>query len=392
MAATLSGAFAVAIGQAILVALAPLSRAGSPGVTHSGIALLSADSESYLNLAASPEWVGETPWNRLLLIAILRAGALLGDAATTLVLIQVVSLIVATSLIHLLTARFAGQPAGLLAALIVGANPLTAQWVRFVLSETLMFSLVLIALWAAVELRDPLRSRLAAAALLSVSTLATFLRPNGLLVLGSALTLLVLHRASRHKVMMVTAIWSAVVGGLLLGLLAAGQPAERSLSEQLYAGVVIEGMDHVLVERPMPEPRDANDKSLGAGVGYALRHPVAAGALVFSRVATEVAQVRRHYPAPVNIGVGFMMVLLLGFAAIGSRQPETAELRRATFILGVPILLLVGLTFATPEGRYGWAALIALAPLAAIGVTRAFPELRLLSRTDQSEPGPGIAR
>jgi 4-amino-4-deoxy-L-arabinose transferase-like glycosyltransferase len=390
--AILSGVVSVAIGQVILVALAPLSRAGSPGVTPSGVALLSADSEGYLTLAASPEWAGETPWNRLLLIAVLRAGTLLGDASTTLVMIQVVSLVVAASLIHQLTARFAGQLAGHLAALIVGANPLTAQWVRFVLSETLMFSLVLIALWAAVELRDPLRSRLAAAALLSVSTMAAFLRPNGLLVLGSALTLLSLDRASRHKAIIVAGIWSAIVGGLLLGLLAAGQPSERSLTEQLHAGVVIEGTNHVLVERSMPVPRDPSDISLGAGVAYALRHPAAVGGLVFSRIAVEVAQIRRHYPVPVNIGIGVAMVLLLGFAVIGSRQPDTTELRRATLILGVPILLLVGLTFATPEGRYGWAALVALAPLAAIGAARILPGPLLSPRADQVEPGPGIAR
>lgn len=390
--AILSGTLAVAFGQALLVALAPLSRAGSPGVTPVGIALLSADSEGYLALAESATWLGEAPWNRLVLVAILRVGWVLGDAPTTLVAVQTLALVIAASLVHRLTARAAGNAAGAIASLAVAANPLTAQWVRFVLSETLMIALVLIVLWAALELGEPSRTRRATATLLTTAIIAAFLRPNGVLVLGSALTVLALRRSPARRSVLLVSIWVLVGGGLLLGLLAAGQPSERSLTEQIHAGVIIEGTEHVLVTRTMPEPRDPSDVSMAAGVRYAAEHPVAMVSLAITRIAVEVAQVRRHYPVPVNVGVGLMMVLLLAFATVGARQPGMTDLRRTTVVLVAPILVLVGLTFATPEGRYGWVGLVALGPLAAIGFARTTRSTLGRRTGGQSETGPEIAR
>ena len=86
MAALLSGTFSVALGQAILVVLAPLSRAESPGVTRSGIALLSADSVGYLSLASSPDRLNETTW-------------------TLLVVVHALSLVAAASLVHVIPVR-----------------------------------------------------------------------------------------------------------------------------------------------------------------------------------------------------------------------------------------------------------------------------------------------
>lgn len=388
----LSGALAVAFGQALLVALAPLSRAESPGVTPVGIALLSADSERYLALAESATWLGEAPWNRMALVAILRVGWLLGDAPTMLVAVQTIVLVIAASLVHRLTARASGHAAGVIATLAVAANPLTAQWVRFVLSETLMISLVLIVFWAALELGEPSRTRRATATLLATATIATFLRPNGVLVLGSALTVLALRHSSARRSVLLVSIWALVGGGLLLGLLAAGQPSERSLTEQIYAGVIIEGTEHVLVTRTMPEPREPSDVSIAAGVRYAAEHPVAMVSLAITRIAVELAQVRRHYPVPVNVSIGLMMVILLAFATVGARQPGMTDLSRTTVVLIAPILVLVGLTFATPEGRYGWAGLVALVPLAAIGSTQAARLTLGRRRGAQSGAGPEIVR
>lgn len=364
--AFLSGAAAVLLGQVLLLVLTPLSRASSDGVVTDGIALLAPDSFTYLELAEAPDWLS-TPWNRLLLIVLLRMGSVLGEPATLLVVLQVVMLTVAAALAHRLAAKVGGRVAGLLAAAVVAVNPLTAQWVRFVLTETLFLALVLIVLWAGVRIREAPERNGLTVVLVSAALLATFLRPNGVLVLGSALTLLVLARRPRFRRTAILLSWVAVVVGLGLGLLAAGQPAERSLTEQLYAGVVIEGTEHVVVTLDMPAPEDPTDTREVAGLQYAVTHPLAVGRLIGARMLVEVAQVRRHYPPVVNVGIGAAMLGFLGAAALSGRMPAAARSRSSALIIGAPILLLVGATFATPEGRYGWGALIVLAPLAGIG-------------------------
>lgn len=393
--ATLVGAIAVAVGQVLLVLIAPLTRASADGITQAGIGLVSPDGETYLRMAESPYSPESVPWNRALLILILRAGTILGAPEHALVLTQITLLVLATALTHRTAERIAGRSAGIVAAAVVAVNPLTAQWARFVLSETLMLSLVLIGLWAAERLlRGVLRH--GALLLLTPAVLATFLRPNGILLLGSALTVLIIHRPRRHAGVLVAMTWTGVALGLTLGLLATGQPAERTFAEQLRSGTVIEGTEDVRVTLTMPPSVDVEDVSNIAAVRYVVAEPIAVARLAAVRITTEAAQVRRHYPTPVNIAIGSAM---LGFAvatAIGAWSTGSRTLRTAALIIGLPMLLLVGATFATPEGRYGWAGLITAAPLAGIGVARVLDRLSASGQanTDEAQPsdGPGTAR
>lgn len=392
--AVVVGTAAVALGQLLLIALSPLSRAASDGVRQAGMALLSPDGLTYLELSADASWAVETPWNRLLLIAILRAGAALGDAASFLVVLQAGALILASALVHRMAARVGGAPAGLIGAIVVAVNPLTAQWVRFVLSETLFLALMLIASYAAEGLLRGAGRRSDPATLLVASILAALLRPNGVLVLGSALTMLAITRAAgrRTAALLIALTWIGVTGGLALGLDAAGQPAERPITAQLYDGVVVEGTDEVLVAIAMPPPADPDDTSNVAGLRYVIREPAAVARLAVTRIVAEVTQVRRHYPIAINIGIGAAMVVLAITTIVGARAPGASPLTRATIFLGLPILLLVGATFATPEGRYGWGALILSAPLAGVGAARILRSVRRQDPDGQSAVGPGTAR
>ena len=395
----LVGATAVILGQLLLLAIEPLSRAASDGIERSGIALLSPDSLTYLELAAESSWSETTPWNRFLLIALLRFGATFGDAASFLVVVQACALILASALAHRTAARLGGMPAGLIATVVVAVNPLTAQWVRFVLSETLFFSLMLIALSAGVALLRGAARLTTIPVLLTTALLATFLRPNGVLVLGSALTLVVVTSVGRRALatLLIVVVWSSIGVGLALGLDAAGQPAERTITAQLHGGVVVEGTDDVVVTIAMPPPDDPDDIANAAGIRYALGEPVAVARLAVTRIATEVVQVRRHYPTPINIVIAGAMAVLVVTTIAGARTTGASALVRCSAILGAPILLLVGATFATPEGRYGWGALILSAPLAGIGAARILRAARArliarATRADQSPEGPSTAR
>lgn len=392
--ALLVGSASVGIGQGLLLALAPLTRAASDGVDADGVALLAPDSRTYLGLAGDEDWLARTPWNRVLLIGLLRLGASLGDAATFLVIVQTLLLVVASALAHHMAARVGGRAAGILGASVVAVNPLTAQWVRFVLSETLFFALVLIALFAADRILRGAGGRTAIPLLLGAALLATFLRPNGILVLGSALTVITIASTTRrrHLALLSVLVWIGVAGGLVLGLEAAGQPAERELAAQLHAGVVVEGTPDVEVRIAMPSPNDPEDVSNAAALRYVAGAPVAVARLAVSRIVVEMAQVRSHYPLPVNVGVGAVMALLAVATIVGARAAAARTLVRAAVILGTPIMLLVGATFATPEGRYGWGALVLSAPLAGIGAARILARVSGGRRRRQSADGPGIAR
>lgn len=392
--ALLVGAVSVGAGQGVLLALAPFTRAASDGVDAEGVALLAPDSRTYLGLAGDEDWLARTPWNRVLLIGLLRLGASLGDAATFLVIMQTLLLVVASALVHHMAARVGGRVAGILGASVVAMNPLTAQWVRFVLSETLFFALVLIALFAADRVLRGAGGRTAVPVLLGAALLATFLRPNGILVLGSALTVLAIVSTTRrrHLALLSVLVWVGVAAGLVLGLEAAGQPAERELAAQLHAGVVVEGTPDVEVRIAMPPPDDPEDVSNAAALRYVAGAPVAVARLAVSRIVVEVVQVRSHYPLPVNVGVGAMMTLLAVATIVGARASAARTLVHAAMVLGAPIMLLVGATFATPEGRYGWGALVLSAPLAGLGARRILARVSGGPRRRQSPDGPGTAR
>lgn len=383
---------AVAAGQALLTALRPVTRASSDGVTSSGIALLSADSVGYLSLAASADWLTATPWNRVLYIALLRIGQEWGDPANFIVAVQLVALILASAIAHRLATDLAGRWAGLAATLVLAVNPLVAQWAQFVLTETLFFTLIMATLWAGRRVIINAEDRRSALLLATLGLLAALLRPNGVLVLGSALTIVSLRAAGGRRVLLILLTWVVVGVGLWSGLMAAGQPAERSLTEQLHGGIVVEGADHVRTAVTMPAPRDPADVSMGAALEYVLRHPVATTRLAVTRMAVESAQVRRHYPEAVNLAVGLAMSLLFVLAAAAATQQRSRVLLRTALLIGVPLLLMIGATFATPEGRYGWSYLVLLAPFGGVGFATVLRRPPVRTPEDQRPTGPGIER
>jgi len=360
-------------GQSLLLLLAPLTRAADPLGGSSGIALLAADSNLYLSRSVSLSDIISMPWTRWAYLGVLHAGHVLGDAATFAVLVNVFAVTAAGALLHHLGRRTAGEVAGWIAASVLLLNPMTSQWVRFVLTESLMYTLVIVMLWSSWRLATGRGSGSTWSLLLLAGTLATFLRPNGLLLLGSAVTLAILSAVTiRWRPILLITTWIGVVLGLGAALTVTGQPAEDSFAGQLYAGVVVEGTEHVRVVIAMPEPTDVTDRSELAAIRFGLEHPVATGRLVVARILVESGQVRRHYPLVVNVAFGTATLVLFVSAALGWQHPGALHLRRPIIVLALPLIALVGLTFAVPEGRYGWSYLVLLAPLAGLGVTGVF--------------------
>lgn len=369
-----AGFILTAAGQLILVALGPLSRAaqsqgGSAGPW--GIALLSSDSFYYLSASDSASLLPNVPINRVALPIILQFGSVLGSAEVFGVLVNALAFIVAGAALYDLGRRLGkSRLSGGLCAAAVLVNPLTAQWVRFVLTEALMYALVVLLVWG-VERYSRQGAISGSVVAITATTSAALLRPNGALLVASAVTLLMLLRttdnANRFKPLRTTLLvlmWPTTVAVMLITSNASeGNEHEVSnvIINLLYDGVVVEGSPDVIVRTTMPPPDSPRDASMAAALRYVIQHPVDVMRLAVLRVGYETFQLRPHYPRAINIllGIGFSFFLL--FASVGAWQTQAHTIRLATIVITAPQLMLVASTFAVPESRYAWTYLVPLA-------------------------------
>jgi 4-amino-4-deoxy-L-arabinose transferase-like glycosyltransferase len=358
------------LGQLLLVALGPMTRASGSFTRAVGIAIVAPDSAYYLEPAELSE-ILQLPWTRWgypLLIALTRSVV---EPAVGAVLLNGVAILLASVLLFRVVDDVAGRVAAIAAVSVLSVNPMTAQWVRVVLTESLFYALVVIVASLGIRLLSAAPRGVDVLALTSATILALISRPNGLLLAGSAATFLALASYSgRRRMALVVATWITVLVVLPLTYAATGPPAEGSVTQQLYDGVVVEGTGHVRVVITMPRPRDPQDESLRAGAAYAVEHPLATARLGVTRLLVETVQVRRHYPIAANLGFGTAIMMLLAAGMIGWRDRRAGPARKIFLGIALPMMALTAATFAVPEGRYGWSYLLPLAPIAALGVDR----------------------
>lgn len=370
----LAGLSSTIAGQAVLVAFESQTRAASGNIRRDGIAYLAPDSLTYLADSSTLSDVMSVPWNRWLYIALLYVGERLGDASTFIVLLQLSLAVIGAAVLHSMTQSIGGGLSGSMAAIAFTMNPLTAQWFRFVLTETIFYVLVILTLHSAWRLlRHGPRPGAIATGLLTAG-LAVLARPNGILVAAGLLTVIVFATAPgsrrRWTIAALLLVWTGAAAGLVLGVAAAGGPAERSFAAQLSGGIVIEGDERVVVSVAMPPAEQIVEQDVSALARYVLANPQHVAKLIVARIITESAQVRPHYALLVNVAVGGLMAAYSLLALFGWRRSRERALSIAVVSLGLPLALLVGVTFAVPEGRYGWSYLILLAPFVGIGADR----------------------
>lgn len=371
------------LGQILLIALGPLSRiertqAGSAG--PAGVALLSSDSLYYLSASTADTILPDLPFNRLAYPLILKVGSLLGSAETFGVVVNFLAWVVAGAALYDLGRRYGrGRAAGLFACAAVLVNPLAAQWVRFVLTETLIYSVAILSVWAlARQVRQPLSAH-SVLLWMAPTVFAVFLRPNGVLLLGSSVTLgLLLHqrRGARLRAglgALIVAVWALCalfVFAVSSGIGRSDTAVTSVIVNLTYDGVVVEGSPEVIVRTPMPPAENARDHSLNGALGYVAQHPFDIARLALLRVAYETFQLRPHYPPLVNVvmGLGFGTFLIL--ALLGRILTRRTELGVIVLVMTLPQALLIAMTFAVPESRYGWTYLVTLAVWVGVGAER----------------------
>jgi 4-amino-4-deoxy-L-arabinose transferase-like glycosyltransferase len=372
----------LATGQLMLLAMAPYTRESRAFGGSDGVALLSSDSFFFLKSSQSLDAVLAEEWSRWLFLAIGLVGHRIGNASTFIVIANALGALVAGALLVDLGRRYSGLTAGVLSASVLLVNPMVSQWIRFVHTDSLFYSLVV----AAVFLGERVLARptpLARTALALIGLGATLLRPNGFLLLGVAAALVVLSTRWRsiQKLLVGVMVWVALVGVVMFASITGPSGEGRNFARHVFDGVVLEGSPEVTVRLQMP-PAPANS-DLRSLLNYALTHPAPVARLGMMRLWTETHQIRHHYPRPVNLAVGASMLLLLGASVAGFRSVRGEKnLTTAIAWVAIPLALLIPVTFAVAEGRYGWAYLITLAPLAGVGAAS------LLRRSDSaSRPG-----
>lgn len=366
-------------GQVLLLALTPISRAADPMGGRAGFALLGGDSPYYLAASESLATIASEPWPRTAFLLVLWVGHRLGDAATALLVLHALVALVAGAMLHDLGARLGGRVAAWAAAAVLLVNPMVAQWFRFVQTETLFYGIIVALLWSMERARRNGGSRADWALLASLAAVAATVRPNGLVLTGAVVSFAALVRGGRRSGRALAAgAWIAVVVALALGLGATEADPDRSPAGLTYVGEVVMGAPWAEVRLTMPPPDDPSDRSLGALVRYAAQHPVAVARLPLARVGLELVQVRRHYPAVVNLAVGVAMSAFLAAVALGLRATR-GHPRLPVVLLAVPQALQVAATWAIAEGRFGWGFLLPLAPTAGAGVASTVARARRLA-------------
>jgi 4-amino-4-deoxy-L-arabinose transferase-like glycosyltransferase len=378
----------LALGQIALLMVEPLTRADGTFAQRAGLAVLVPDSALYL----SPQSLGDVftlPWTRWAYPLLLTLGGASAESALAAVIINALALLTGGYVIHRVTEAFSGRTAALTAAAIVVANPMTAQWVRIVSTEAVFFGTIAIITGLSTRILEGTARGFVKVMLLPMALLAALTRPNGFLVATAALIVVAAtrRRGTQRRAAISVALASALVL-LPVAYRVTGPPAEGSITQQLYAGVVVEGTEHDRMTIAMPEPLNLDDETLVAAGRYVLAHPFAAVRLAAARLVMETVQVRRHYPTIVNAAFGFAMLLLAAAVASGWGDERARRPRVVFFVIGTPLMLLTMAPFAVPESRYGWAYLVPLAPVAGIGVDRWVTRGRLaLARKSASKLG-----
>ncbi len=378
-------------GQAFLIVIAPLTRAAGEFTELAGIGILSPDSRGYLGTATSLEAVQSWPWMRRGYPFVLFVLGQIGDPVALAVVVHVIALLTASMLLYREVEQHSSAVPAVLATAVLVANPMTAQWVRLILTESLFFAGIVTLL---IFGHRALHRRLSPSEVIAASFVAgllPLLRPNGVFVLVSLVSTIFLARLRGPvRALAIGGTWLALLSILPAANAAVGPPPEGSLTSQLYAGVVVEGTEHVRYTIDMPAAADDSDVSLSAAAQYALKHPGAIARVAAARVGAEVLQVRPHYPRIVNLALGTAMLLYIAASAIGLRDVRSRAWTLLAVNFSLPLVILTAGTFASPEGRYGWAFLLPLAPLAGLGSRIVIQSIVTRPGRRKGRAGPGI--
>ncbi len=298
-------------------------------------------------------------------VGLLRVGLALGSGPVFSVVTNSVGVILAALALLSLGRRYSSEIAGWSAATFYLLHPLINQWTRYVLTETLFFSGVVLTAYCLARAVDI--ERWSWGPLWLVAGLTFSIRPNGIVLLGAVITVLALSQRARlpRRLTIVAATWATI---LLLAVVSPSLSAVHGdFGPETWKGTVVHGVPETSITMPEPSNFDNSNRAL---VGYALSNPADISRLAVTRVWWEMKQVRPWYSSDLNLFLTVSMTSLYSLAALGAWSARKTRLNLIILGISVPFGAVIASTWAIWEGRFGWWFLVLWTVWAGIGVNR----------------------
>lgn len=353
------------LGLLIAFLLGQLITGGLFGLAQGPI--MSPDSYFFVGYADQLPTIDAAGWGYVGYVLLLRVGTMVGSAAWFAIAVQSGAVLVAGRALLSLGRRVRGEVAGWAAALIYLLHPLVAQWTRYVLTESLFYAGVILSTWCLVEAIDRRGPRWAPVWIVSIVTAS--LRPNGVVLLGSVVTLIMISLAPSwyRRILAILAVWLCVALAVFtIPLFGSGGGGDQNaFGPRAWSGEVVWGVSEVAME--MPEPKNY-DPSNRAYLSYAVDHPVDLARLAANRVWWELKQVRPWYSVELNLFITVTMTLTYALSVLGAWVTRRSVFSLVAIGVTLPFVGTIGATWAIWEGRFGWWFLVIWSVWAGVGV------------------------
>ena len=329
-----------------------------------GIVISRGDSFFYFSGASH---IAElSPFERLYAgyIFLLHLSQMISNSGMLMVVVQSIFVVMAAYAIFSLAQEYGNTMAGWIAVSFYLLAPMLSQWTRYILTESIFYSLIVIGLRLAT-----LKVSWSHLPMIPVALLLIALRPNGIIIACAVLSIYVWVKFFRisTRISLIISMWSCCVlfGVLLLGGEGVGgDSVQSSIFKRTIEGNVIYGVTELNVRMPQP---DSVDRSNLAYVKYILENPVANLKIGILRVYWELKQIRPWYSTSLNLFLLLTMASFYSFSFIGLTRTWRKDLVKAIAILTLPSVVLISLTWAIWEGRFGWWFMVTWIPLFGIG-------------------------
>lgn len=251
-------------------------------------------------------------------------------------------------------------------------NPISSQWIRYITTDSLFCSLVIIIFYF-VSSRNKFKFFLALLLIIFIF----FLRPNGVVYVLSFLTIISSFYFS--KVFKFLFLFVTFVFLLILYLftdrfkIAGGNFEGFTLMSNFQDGQVIYDSSQRFM---MPSEPTLMSNSFLDLFQYFFLHPYESIILFSNRIFSELIFVRPWYSLSLNVFLFFLILFILSFGFIGFAQNKNIFLRKSLLILVIPQLIFIGITWAIWEGRFGIVFINLFYPLVALGISTFFAFIR----------------
>ena len=287
--------------------------------------------------------------NYLGMAIIVKFASLIGPTRWIFVILNSIAAIVSGEFLWQITKKYSSNFCAWIAVYVWLLNPLTAQWTRWLMTETLYFSAVIIWLWIFIFRRSFL--------LFLFSALATTLRPNAFTLLVSAVicSCVIKQKLNFRKVLILTSLCILVFSILIYYIFGSYDGAKNYLIESFSEGEVIWNMPETFIE-------------YSTSPFYYIN-------LFFRRIGWELIQVRPWYSFKNNFFITIFMSSFYILSIRGAWFIRKSKLLKAITFITVTSLIVIGVTWSIYEGRFGWWFLVSWIPLVAIGTQSRKKEL-----------------